>query len=104
MGTKSASASAFGLVLVIVMGPSLLPDRLAAERYRDCFETVLPRLLEDMSSCDAGCGFSATELQRTVGRCQAVVEPNISGKVDWTWRADCMASSIAGWNVPYGDT
>jgi hypothetical protein len=28
-----------------------------------------------------------------------VVERDISRKVDWTWRADCMASSVAGSNA-----
>jgi hypothetical protein len=27
-----------------------------------------------------------------------MVDRDISGKMDWTWRADCMASSVAGCN------
>jgi hypothetical protein len=27
-----------------------------------------------------------------------MVDRDISGKVDWTWRADCMVSSVAGCN------
>jgi hypothetical protein len=45
-----------------------------------------------------GCGFSTTELQRTKGRCAAVAECNISRKVEWTSRTNCMVSSVAGPN------
>jgi hypothetical protein len=37
-----------------------------------------------------------SELRRTVGRCLAVVERDISRKVDWKSRVDCMASSVPG--------
>lgn len=30
-----------------------------------------------------------------LGKCPAMVACNICKKVDWTWRADCMASSVA---------
>jgi hypothetical protein len=32
------------------------------------------------------------------GRCPAVVERDISKKVYWTWRTDCMTSSVSDYN------
>jgi hypothetical protein len=37
-----------------------------------------------------GCGFSTTELHTVWGRRLAVVERDMSRKVDWTSRADCI--------------
>jgi hypothetical protein len=42
---------------------------------------------------------SARQSSRALwGRCPAVGEHDISGKVDWTSRADCVATSVAGSN------
>lgn len=48
-------------------------------------------------SRETGC-FSTTEFQCIVGRYSAVVERNISWKVDWSWRTDCVAYSVSGSN------
>jgi hypothetical protein len=45
------------------------------------------------------CGLSTTELRRVYREdFQAVIKRDICSKVDWTWRAHCMASSVAGSN------
>jgi hypothetical protein len=57
-----------GIVEDIVVGPYLPRNRLADQRYLDFLETVLPELLEDVPlAVKQSCGFSATELHRTVG-------------------------------------
>jgi hypothetical protein len=40
-----------------------------------------------------------SELQFIMGTCLAVAECDISRKMDWTLRADCVASSISKSNV-----
>jgi hypothetical protein len=74
----------------------LLTDRLTAQWHRDFLKTVLPGLLEDVPlAYDAEVVASAGQSSRALwGRCQAAVECDMSGKVDWTWRADCMASPV----------
>jgi hypothetical protein len=79
----------------IVVGPYLLPDRLANQRYRDFLETVLPELLEDLS-------LAVWERERVV------VSARRSSSALWGWRpavaesrtlrADCMTSYVAGSN------
>jgi hypothetical protein len=88
-----------GIVRDIVTDPYVLSDRLTAQRYRGFPETFVPGLLNMyLSLWGTGCGFSTTELQRTVGRCLAVVERDIDRNVDWTSWAYSMASSVAGCN------
>jgi hypothetical protein len=83
----------------VVVGPYLLPDRLTAQRYRDFLETVLPELLEDVRpALRQMLWFQHDRAPAHYGKSPAVVERDISSKVDWTWRADCMASSVAGSN------
>jgi hypothetical protein len=93
------------------VGPYLLPERLTAQRYRDFLETVLPGLLEDVPlAVKHWLWFQhdGAPVLPLWGRCQAVVERDISRKVDWTWRTDCMASLVVGPNsdefFPVGDT
>jgi hypothetical protein len=76
VGIKSASASAFGLVSSGTLWAPI------------CYLTGW--LLGDIVIF-----WSSSALW---GRCPAVVERDVSGKVDGTWRADCMASSVAGSN------
>jgi hypothetical protein len=87
-----------GIVGDIVVGSYLLPDRLTDQRYRDCLETVLPGLTEGVPLAlrqrlwfhDDGAPALALWRWRP-----AVVEEDISIKVDWTWRTDFMAPSDA---------
>jgi hypothetical protein len=47
------------------------------------------------SSCEAEFVVSAQRSSSTLWvRCPAVAEHDISRKADWTWRVDCMASSV----------
>jgi hypothetical protein len=99
MGIKYTSASGgTGVVGDIVLGSCL--HGLTAQRYRDFLQTVLPGLLKRCaSSCEADVVVSERQsFSAMCGRCPAVVERDISRKVDWTWRVDCMASSVAGSN------
>jgi hypothetical protein len=79
--------------------PYLLPDGLTAQRYRDFLETVLPGLLEDVPLMQR---FWFQHDGAPVHYGEDVWEwlniQVISRKVNWTWRADCMASSVAGSN------
>jgi hypothetical protein len=58
-----------GIVGDIVMGPYLLPDRLTAQRYRDFLGAGLKMCL---LLCGRSCGFSTTEIQRTVGKMSGI--------------------------------
>jgi hypothetical protein len=73
------------------MGPYLLPDdRPTAQRYHDFLETVLPWLHEGVP-LDVRQRLWFQHDRATAHyeeRCLAVVECNISRKVDWTSRAD----------------
>jgi hypothetical protein len=77
----------------IVVNPCLLPGMLTAQRYRDRIETDQWGLLEDVRP---------TVRQRFWfqydGRCLAVVGHDLPRKVNLTWKADCVASSLAGSN------
>jgi hypothetical protein len=56
------------IVRDIVTDPYVLSDKLTAQRYRGFPETFVPGLLNMyLSLWGTGCGFSTTELQRTVG-------------------------------------
>jgi hypothetical protein len=84
----------------IVVGPYLLPDRLTVQRYRGFLGIVLLGLLEDVPlTARQRLRFqhegNSSALQ---GMCTAMVERDIFRKVDWTSGADCMASSVTGFN------
>jgi hypothetical protein len=73
----------------------LLPDRLTAQRYHDFIESFhwgCSKMCPWLGCRDYG--FSTIELQRTKGKCPAVVERDISRKVNWAWMADCMAYAV----------
>jgi hypothetical protein len=78
----------------------LLPDGLTAQWCYDILETVLPGLLEDVSTAVRQKLWSQNDVAPAHyrGKCEAVFERDISRKVDWTWRTYCMASSVAGSN------
>jgi hypothetical protein len=103
VGIKSTSASAFGLVSsgTLSWAPIcywtvwLLNDIVIFWKlfYRGCLKMCL-------YLWGRSCGFSTTELQRTMGKTSGSgwTRHIQEGKVDWKWRADCMASSVAGSN------
>jgi hypothetical protein len=84
----------------IVVGPCLLSNRPTAQRYRDFLESVLAGPLEDvLIVVRQRLWFRSRRSSSALwGRRPAVVEHDISGEMDWTSRADCMASSLAGSN------
>jgi hypothetical protein len=71
----------------IVMGPSLLPDRLAVWCWYS--ETVLTGAVWRCTcSCEAVCGFSMTWLHRTMKK--------MSGS-GWTWHIQQVRLDVEGW-------
>jgi hypothetical protein len=89
-----------GILGNIVVGPYLLSDRLDCSTISwfsgKCSTVAAWRCA---SSCEAVVGISARRSNSALWwRCPEVVECDTSGKVDWTWRADCMASLVAGSN------
>jgi hypothetical protein len=81
-----------GVIKDIVMGLYLQSDRLSTQWYYGFLETVLPRLLQEVPSCEAEFVVSAWWSPRAPrGRCSVMAE---SRKVDWMSRADYMASSV----------
>jgi hypothetical protein len=88
-----------GIIRDILMGACLLSDSLTAQWYCDFLDTVLPGLLEGMPlAVRQRLWFQHDSSSMLWERCPAMVECNISRKVDWTWRTDCMASLVAGSN------
>jgi hypothetical protein len=63
------------------MGPYLLRDRVTAQRYHDLLETVLPKRC--IFSCEAEVVVSARRSLSALWGCLAVIERDVSGKVDW---------------------
>jgi hypothetical protein len=101
VGIKSASASAFGLVSsgtlswapICYLTGWLLNDIVI---FWELFYWAACRCA---SSCFAEVVVSARRSSSALwGRCPAVIERDITRKVDLTWRVDCMASSVAGSN------
>jgi hypothetical protein len=65
---------------------------MTAQRYRDILETVLPGLLEDVPLIVRQRLWFQLALW---GRCSAVVERDITRKVVWMSRANCINSLVA---------
>jgi hypothetical protein len=87
----------------------VLSAKLNAQRYCDILETVLPGLLEDVPLAvrqrlwfrhDVAPSHYGDDVQQWL-------KATCTRKMNWTWRPDCMASSIAGPNsngfFPRGD-
>jgi hypothetical protein len=99
VGILSATASAFGLVSSGTL--SWAPICYWTGWMLNDIVIFWKLFYRGYSSCEAEVVVSARRSSSALwGRCPAVVERDISRKVDWTWRADFIASSVA---VSYSD-
>jgi len=101
VGIKSTSVSAFGLVSsgTLSWAPSATWQADCSKISWFSWNCSTGAAWKRVSSSKADDVGSAQRSSRALqGICLAVVECDISRKVDWTWRAECMASSVVGPN------